>query len=95
MDLLVGLIGLLVMALVHVVVIALDIVLFFVLARFLSDGWKLALFERFNAAGSPLIEPLFILLQKIGFASRAQFLVLSVALTICRLCLVIFARSFV
>lgn len=80
----------------HIGVLALDVTLFMLLAKYLSILWPVAPFTNFATVGEPLVSPVIATTKRIGNVSyRASFFFASLALSIARMCLVAFANSLI
>ena len=95
MGIITGLFGHVVLVLIHLSAIMLDVALFFLVMRFLAIKWPVAFFIKFDAIGSPIVNPMLATTKKMGISHQARFLVLSLALTICRLGLGVIANSLI
>jgi len=95
MGILVGLFGHVLIAVIHLMVIALDVTLFFLAVRCLAKKWPVALFATFDHIGSSLVDPLLRTVKPLGGSYRARFLTVSLTLTVFRLGLVVIAHSFI
>ena len=96
MNVLVGIFDHVVLVVLHLGIVGLDIVIFFLLVKFVADRWPHAVFRNFDRIGASLIEPLFALTQRVAKVTyNGCFFVLSVALSVCRLVLVAIANSII
>jgi hypothetical protein len=95
MELLIGLFGHFIIAVIHMVVIALDITAFFLIMRLLAIKWPILLFETFDRIGASLIDPLQGAARRAGVSHRASYLAISLVLASFRLALVATASSII
>ena len=95
MIIITGLLGHLLLSLLHLIVIALDVVFFFLLVRCLATRWQVALFLAFDRIGSSVVDPLLHIVRPLGGSYQASFLAISLTLAVFRLGLVAIAHSFV
>lgn len=90
----IGLLSHALMLLLYVTIVACDVTLFFVLAKFLATKWDASPFRNFSRAGKPITEPLFRVAQDaFRVDERACFLGLSIGLSACRCCLVVVIQA--
>jgi len=94
MNILVGLFGYFFIAAIHLVVIALDVTLFFLMARGLANKWPVALFIAFDSIGSPVVDRLLRAAKPLGGSCQGRFLAAFLALTVVRVGLVASAQVF-
>ena len=75
------------MAVIHLALISLDVVFFFVFARFLALKWPKGIFARLDRVGSPLTDPMCEAMERTfcGLSAQLRLLLLATALTLCRL----------
>ena len=95
MGVLLGIFGHLILVLLHLAVVAVDLVFLALLAKFLRTIWpQIALFTAFDRAGSPIIDPVIDFTQRVGSVSyRGVFPVISLVLTAARFFLVAITHS--
>ena len=94
MGILTGLLGLILIAAIHLMVIALDVTLFFRVVRCLAIRWPVALIVAFDGIGSPVVDRLLQTAKPFGRSHRARFLAVSLTLTVVRLALVASVQMF-
>ena len=94
MGILAGLLGLILIAAVHLTVIALDVTLFFLVVRCLAIKWPVALVTTFDDIGSPIVDRLLQAAQPFGSSRGNRFLAVSLTLTVVRLVLVASVQTF-
>lgn len=95
MVIFVGLFEHVILAMIYLIAIALDVTLFFVVMRYLATKWPTAFFTRFDAIGSPIVNPILAAANKAGISYRARFIAILLALMVCRLGLGVIANSLI
>ena len=94
MDILTTILSYALLMVIYLGILALDITLFFLIARFLATRWPRPLFNRFDEVGTPLITPLFDVTQRIGRVPYYEcFFWISLALGIGRFILLSIMQS--
>ena len=97
MNILVGLVEQLLLALIHLAVIGIDVVFFFVVIRSITIRWPQEFLLKLDYIGSPMVESLC---HAVGrpfhvISVHGRLLLLAIALMLCRLSLLAILQPFI